>query len=52
MKTHEPITIGNVELDIERYKVGLKAELHAVSSGAADPESVLVTKHLSRGASS
>ncbi|HEY6719219.1 MAG TPA: hypothetical protein VI232_22955 [Reyranella sp.] len=42
--------------EIERFKVGLKvglkAELHAVGTGAADPESVLVTKHLSRGASS
>jgi hypothetical protein len=38
--------------EIERFKVGLKAELHAVGIGAADPESVLVTKHLSRGPSS
>ena len=38
--------------EIERFKVGLKAELAAVGSGAAGPESVLVTKHLSRGVSS
>jgi hypothetical protein len=31
--------------EIERFKVGLKAELHAVGTGAADPER-------SRGASS
>ncbi len=31
--------------EIERFKVGLKAQLHAVSTGAADPER-------SRGASS
>jgi hypothetical protein len=35
--------------EIERFKAGLKAELHAVGTGAADPESVLVTKHPGRG---
>jgi hypothetical protein len=37
--------------EIERFKAGLKAEL-AVGAGAAGPESVLVTKHPSRGVSS